>query len=187
MKNIFKKFAVVAIAANMAGLSAFAQSEQSSTYRNRERQTNLVKTNDVGAGVKWGSISGVNVKYWATENHAIDATVAFADANTGVGLDYLYHFRGVVSEYGKFNGADSFVPFVGAGLLGTFGVNSSDTKIFNHDSDNKFNLAARIPVGIEYLPTAVRLGIFAELGLGLGFVPTSYTFATGDIGARYYF
>lgn len=187
MKNILTKLTVLAMTVQLISPLALAQSAQSSTYRNAERTANLHKTNDVGAGVKWGSLSGVNVKYWADEEKAIDATVAFADANTAVGLDYLYHFRGAVSEYGKFNGAESFVPFVGAGLLSSFGVNSSNTKIMSHDSDDRFNLAARIPLGIEYIPTAVRLGIFAELGLGLGFVPTSYTFATGDIGARYYF
>jgi hypothetical protein len=187
MKNTFTKVAVLAMAVNCLSPLANAQSAQSSTYRNTERATNLHKTNDVGAGAKWGTLSGVNVKYWADEEKAIDATVAFADSNTAVGLDYLYHFRGAVSEYGKFNGAESFVPFVGAGLLSSFGSNSSNTKIMSHDGDDRFNLAARVPLGIEFMPAAVRLGVFAELGLGLGFVPTSYTFATGDIGARYYF
>ena len=78
MKNIFAKLTVLAMTVQLISPIALAQSAQSSTYRNTERTANLHKTNDVGAGVKWGSLSGVNVKYWANEEQAIDATVAFA-------------------------------------------------------------------------------------------------------------
>ncbi len=165
---------------------SFADDGQSLRARARGENANLVKTDDFGLGVKWGTITGVSGKYWANENQAWETTVAFADSNTAVGLDYLWNFRGVVSQMDKFDGADSFVPFVGAGLLSSFGGSASNTRIFNHDTDS-FNLAFRIPLGIEYMPTQVRLGIFGEIGLGLGFVPTSYSFATADVGARYYF
>ncbi len=166
--------------------NAFADADQTSTYRNSSGRSNLVKTNDFGLGLKWGTITGVSGKYWANENQAWELTTAFADSNTAVGLDYLWNFRGAAAELGHFEGADNLVPFAGIGLLSSFGTAPSNTRIFNHDQDN-FDLAARIPLGIEYIPSTVRLGIFGEIGLGLGFVPTSYTFATADVGARYYF
>ena len=164
----------------------YAADTNSLTTKAHSERSNLIKTDDFGVGIKWGTITGFSGKYWANENAAWEGTVAFADSNTAVGLDYLWHFRGAMAEMGHFDGADNFVPFVGAGLLSSFGGSASNTRIMNHDTDS-FDLAARIPLGIEYMPSSVHLGVFGEIGLGLGFVPTSYSFATADVGARYYF
>ena len=86
----------------------------------------------------------------------------------------------------KFSSAHKIVPFLGAGLLSSFGNATSDNRIINH-SDESFDLAVRMPIGIEYLPGSVRVGIFGEIGLGFGFIPSAFTFATADVGARYYF
>ena len=188
MKDLYLKIALTALLTPcfFSAQSFAARAEQSSTYRNTETRSNLVKTDDFGLGIKWGTITGVSGKYWSNEAQAWELTVAFADANTGVGLDYLWNFRGAANDLGKFAGADNLVPFAGFGLLSTFGTSPSNTRIFNHDTD-RTNIAARIPLGIEYIPTHVRIGIFGEIGLGLGFIPTSYSFATADLGARYYF
>ena len=184
--QIVKKVLVLAIAPCLFAANSFAQDARTSTYKNHQERSNLTKTDDIGVGIKWGTLSGVSAKYWSDENQAWELTAAFADSNTAVGLDYLWNFRGAATDLGHFEGADNVVPFVGFGLLSSFGTSPSDTRIYNHTDDN-FNLAARIPLGIEYMPSTVHLGIFGEIGLGLGFVPTSYTFATADVGARYYF
>jgi len=165
---------------------AIDDADQTSTESAKILQPNYLSYDRLGVGIKWGTLTGVSAKYWADDFQAVEVTAAFADSNTVVGIDYLWNFRGAVASLSKFNGADNFIPFVGVGLLSSFGTNPSNTRIFNHDTDN-FNLAARVPLGIEYLPSSVHLGIFGEIGLGLGFVTTSYTFATADLGARYYF
>ncbi len=187
MNFSFLKFALLLTSITLA-TSVYAKdnADETSTSTMRDLHPNYLSYDRLGVGVKWGTLTGVSAKYWADDYQAVEITAAFADSNTAIGADYLWNFRGAVASLSKFRGADNFVPFVGMGLLSSFGTSASNTRIFNHDTDS-FDLAARVPIGIEYLPTSVHLGIFGEIGLGLGFVPNSYTFATADVGARYYF
>jgi hypothetical protein len=165
-------------------LQTTAFAAETSVYRpDSAAAPNLSKTGDFGLGVKWGNLTGVTGKYWLTEMHAIDATVAFDNGNTAVGLDYLWHFREAAADVSSGARAHNFVPYLGAGLISAFG---SNTNFFNTHTDN-FGLALRIPVGIEYLPDVASLGVFAEVAPGFGIIPTNYTFLSADLGARYYF
>jgi hypothetical protein len=177
-------FLIPIIAAIFAGSWSLPSSAtQMSTYRSNSQEATLAKTGDFGLGIKWGTLTGVSGKYWANEVQAWEATVAFENGNTALGLDYLWHFRSGVAEITNMKSASNFVPYLGVGLISAFG---SNTKFFNRNTES-FGLAARLPVGLEFLPRGISLGVFAEMGLGFGFVPTTYTFITTDLGARYYF
>lgn len=151
-----------------------------------ERPMNLVKTNDFGLGAKWGAVTGLNFKYWSSEDQAWDLTLASSDNNTILGLDYLVHFREATAGWFNNQYVKNIVPYVGLGVLASAGENKSNNQLYNHE-DSEVNAALRVPLGVEFLPTRVRIGLFAELGLGLAVAPNSYTFATADIGGRYYF
>lgn len=166
--------------------NALTSSETSSTTKNLERPWNLNKTTDVGIGAKWGLITGFNLKYWISEHQAWDFTVAFADNNTLIGVDYLLHYRDQIANIVEGKLAKNIAPYVGIGLLSSFGNNKSNNQIFDH-GNSRVNSALRVPFGIEYLPTNIRLGFFAELGFGLQIAPKTFTFATGNLGARFYF
>lgn len=146
-------------------------------------QYNLTKTDDVGLGAKWGTLTGASVKYWYDESKAWDGTIAFENGNTAVGIDHEWHFRHLTGDVFGTKRANIFVPYLGAGLIGALGTH---THFFNRDTEN-FGLAARAPVGVEFLPTTAKFGLFAEVGFGFGFVPTNYSFISGDLGGRYYF
>jgi hypothetical protein len=189
MENQFLKLAIMALIniSPFIGLAAEpAAADSSSSTKNLERPWNLVKTEDLGVGIKWGNLTGIDSKYWISENRAWEFAIASADNNTLLGVDYLMHFREVTAEMIKDRIAKNIAPYVGVGLLATFGDNKSSTKLFDHE-ENKVNSALRVPFGVEYLPTNIRVGFFAELGLGFGIAPKTYTFATGDVGARFYF
>ncbi len=170
------------------GLPGLAKDDidTSSSTSLRNLQPNYLSYDRLGLGIKWGTLTGVSAKYWMDDFQAVEITAAFADANTAIGVDYLWNFRGALANLGKFKEVDNFVPFAGAGLLSSFGTSASNSRLFNHDTDS-FDLAVRVPIGMEFIPTTVHMGIFAEIGLGFGFIPNSYSFATADIGARYYF
>lgn len=188
MKTIYLKLAILALVnlSAVVGIGSTLSSESAVNTKDLERPWNLVKTSDVGVGVKWGNFTGIDVKYWIAENKAWDFTIAFADNNTIVGVDYLVHFRDVTAKMIKDRSAQNIAPYFGVGMLSSFGNNKSNTTIFDHEKNN-INGALRVPIGVEYLPTNIRLSLFAELGLGFGIIPTTYTFATGDVGARFYF
>lgn len=176
-----KRF-IVLLYVFLSPLVAFSASPNLSSH-NDLGYRNITKTDDVGVGFKWGTLSGLNVKYWSNETHAWDFTVAFLNGNTSVGVDYQWQFRNALAENLGIHNSDAFVPYLGIGLISAFG---KDTDFFNRNTED-FALAVKAPLGIEYLPQSVSLGIFAELGLGFGFVPTNYTFTTANLGARYYF
>ena len=75
------------------------------------------------------------------------------------------------------------MPYLGVGLIGGFGGN---TNFFYHNTQT-FGLGARVPIGVEFIPRGLPLGIFAELDPGIGFVPDGFTFFEANIGGRYYF
>ncbi len=160
--------------------------EQTTSATMAKLSPNYLSYDRLGMGIKWGTFTGVSAKYWSDDYQAVEISAAFADANTIIGVDYLWNFRGAVANLVQFKGVDNFIPFAGVGLLSSFGTNSSNTRIFNRDTE-AFALAARIPIGIEFLPSSVHMGIYGEIGLGYSFIPNSYSFATADVGARYYF
>lgn len=186
MKNKYVKLLILVFVAVGAFSARAASSDSTSSTVNLDRPWNLVKTTDVGVGAKWGTLTGIDVKYWTSENKSWDFTIASADNNTLLGVDYLIHLRELTAEMMKNRSAKNIAPYFGVGFLSSFGKNKSSIQIFDHEKDST-NLALRVPLGIEYLPTNLRIGFFAELGLGLGVAPKTYTFASGDLGARFYF
>lgn len=152
-----------------------------------ERPLNLVKKNDFGLGLKWGAVTGLNLKYWSSEFQAWDVTLASSDNNTILGIDYVVHFREATAGWFNNRFIKNISPYVGVGLLASAGENRSNNILNDHEEGNKVNSALRVPLGVEYLPTDIRLGLFAEIGLSLGIAPKTYTFATADIGGRFYF
>ena len=157
-----------------------ARAEETSTFPYQEPRPSSAKSGELGLGLKWGDLTGLTAKYWDSETRAWDFTLAFDNGATAFGVDYLWHFR---SAFSGFAHADSLVPFAGFGVIGASGPES---RYFNRRTSD-FELAARIPGGLEFLPRSVSLGIFVEAALGFGFTPTNYSFVTADLGARYYF
>jgi hypothetical protein len=163
--------------------SAASGVNQNSKHHAYAKSGAVEKSGDLGVGVRWGSLTGVTLKYWTNDSEALQLGAAFADGNTALGLDYLWHSRQGVSDMIHARQSAYFVPYIGAGLITAFG---SNTKFFNRNTET-YALAARMPLGLEFLPAAFPIGVFAELAPAFGFVPTTYTFITADIGARYYF
>lgn len=168
-------------------ISAQAQEDNSPTRTAAQRDNitnNLDKTGDTSVGLKWGDLTGVEFKHWTDQKNAMVLGIALDEGNTAVGIDYLWHFRGGIAATTGLKNSDAFVPYIGAGLIGAFG--DEDTDLFDHETDD-FGLALRAPIGVEFLPRRISLGVFAEVAPSFGVAPTTFTFITADIGARYYF
>ncbi len=158
-------------------------SAQTSVEPMQPYRSTLTKTDDTGVGLKVGSLPGVSGKYWMSETRAMDVGLAFYSAATAVNVDYLWEFRDFFADMTNRGYLEHLVPYTGVGLITGFG---SNTQFFSYQNNN-FGLAARFPLGIEFLPRSVRLGAFFEAALDVGVAPVTYGFLTADIGARYYF
>jgi len=137
------------------------------------------KTDELGVGLQLGSLSGVNLEYWLTQDRTMNAALTAERGNVALNATHVWLFANTFG--GQFR---NFVPFVGAGLLGAWGDRSD---YFRRANNENFALALHVPLGIEFLPRLERFGIFAELAPSLEFVPQSFAFVTGDVGARFYF
>lgn len=164
------------LALALTPLNGFAQGRsttQQSALNTRD------KTDEFGVGLQVGSLSGVNFEYWLAQQRTLNAAFTAERGNIAINAAHTWLFHDSFS--GQFN---NFVPFVGAGLIGAWGDRSD---YFRRSHDENFAMALHAPVGIEYLPRLQRFSVFLEVAPSLQFVPESFAFLTGDLGARFYF
>jgi len=133
-----------------------------------------------GLGVVFGEPTGITGKLWLDPKQAVDAGISFSFSDyVSLYGDYLYHF-----EF-----RNEFKPYVGVGgqlFFASDGRGSLKEKGYFSDSSS-VALGVRIPLGIEWLPAKVPVGVFLELVPEITMFPNTNGFLQGGIGARYYF
>lgn len=130
-----------------------------------------------------GEPSGITAKYWLSRSQAFDVGLSYSlnDDYLALMSNYLWHFPTVFGATGSVG--SQFVPYLGIGGVLAFDEDGP----FDRGRGDDVALGARIPVGVELLPRAVPLGIFAELAPGVGLVPEVFGFLQGEVGGRFYF
>jgi hypothetical protein len=142
---------------------------------------------ELGVGAVFGEPTGLSAKYWLSQDHAIDGGLSYSfDDFVLVFADYLFHFPTLIggrySEQAKY-----FKPYAGIGGLVYFSTRGSKrgaTGLASSTSD--VGLAARVPLGLEWMPGGTPIGIYLEIVPGFGVVPATFGFLQGGIGARFY-
>ena len=123
-----------------------------------------------GAGAIIGEPTGLSGKSWISSYDALDAGIAWSISYAWfhVHADYLRHVFGLIPvEQGQ-------LPFYFGGGAGIgFG--------------REISIAARVPVGLDYLFDGTPLDIFIELVPGLQLIPDTRFEMGGGIGVRYWF
>lgn len=168
------------IAFGTSSVTTLAAEGGTSTMSEHSLSGNPRKQN-FGVGVQVGTFSGLSFEYWNTPDTTLNANLTFTRGNTALGLHHLWMFRNAFGSQ-----ASAFVPYIGAGALGVWANNSMDSNNFNYNND-RFTLAAQVPLGMEFLPAMQRFSVFAELAPSLEVTPKTVGFLTADIGARLYF
>jgi hypothetical protein len=158
-------------------VNAFA-AEGGTSVLSATRLNNSTKTGQLGLGGQVGSFSGVSGEYWATNDRAVEAAIAFRGPNTAFIASHNWFARDTFS-----GGAEALVPFIGIGGLVVLG--NHDDALERHDED--FAFGVQIPLGVEFLPYSQRFSIFGKLAPSLEVTPIGVGFFTGDLGARFYF
>ncbi|MEW6055217.1 MAG: hypothetical protein AB1540_01270 [Bdellovibrionota bacterium] len=167
-----------------AAAESKAQPRQTLTRKDHSRPNDTAKSQDLGLGVMFGEPSGITLKSWNSPTTAFDLALSYSFFGFFEILgDYLWHFPRVFKS-------DQFIPYLGAGgvlFFDTSEPRSSNNRFFRSDTRRSVGFGVRVPVGIEFLPQKVPLGVFAEIAPGVGLAPSTFTFLDGSIGARYYF
>jgi hypothetical protein len=123
-----------------------------------------------GLGIIIGEPTGVSLKTWVSQKHAVDAGIAWSLTNDWfhIHADYLiHHFELIDVSQGE-------LPFY-FGFGAKLGIG------------NKFSLGARVPVGLAYLFEDAPLDVFVELVPALQLINQIQFQMNGGIGIRYWF
>jgi hypothetical protein len=123
-----------------------------------------------GLGIIIGEPTGVSLKTWVSQKHAIDAGIAWSLTNDWfhIHADYLIHnFELIDVSKGQ-------LPFY-FGFGAKLGIG------------NNFSLGARVPVGLAYLFDDAPLDVFVEVVPALQLIDQIGFEMNGGIGIRYWF
>ena len=136
----------------------------------------------LGIGLIVGEPTGLSVKYWLDEEHAIDGAAAwsFWDGD-GFQLhaDYLWHNFDLLDEP---SGLEGKLPvYFGVGARLKF---RDDNGRRGDDDDAVFGI--RVPVGISYLFDGKPFDLFAEIAPVLDLVPDFDLNFSLAVGMRFY-
>jgi hypothetical protein len=129
----------------------------------------------LGVGVIVGEPTGISLKKWTDETHAVDAGLAFSladDDSFQLHADYLFHQTESSLNPPELKGSAPWYYGIGGRLL------------FN-DNDTHFGI--RVPVGIDYLFAESPLDFFAEVAPVLDIAPDVELDLNAAIGLRYFF
>lgn len=142
-----------------------------------------------GLGLVLGEPTAISAKYWLNSQTAIDAGLAydFDDSFTIFG-DYLHHWQGAFSgQPARF--VRELTPYLGiGGLFRNVQEHHYYDRHHRYYHEHRVNyLVLRIPVGIEWTPSDIPIGVFLELVPGIYIAPDVDAAVMGGIGIRYYF
>ena len=139
-----------------------------------------------GLGIELGDPSAVSGRYDYADDKAIDAGLSFFSNNW-----FLVYADGLYKFQDGFGHSHSFfaqtTPYIGGGLVAVSSSSSRHDRYFSGSDNANFALGFRIPLGAEWRPVRIPIGVFVEVAPGLVIIPGTYSFLQAGIGARYYF
>jgi len=134
----------------------------------------LAKDKNVGLGFILGEPTGVDMKFWLAQDHALEFGAAWSlSGNNEFHFqgDYLFHRFGLIDV----DTGDDFPLYFGVG---------GRVVLIDHADDV---VGIRFPVGLSYIFKDYPFDIFGELVPILDVAPDSDFDLEGAIGARFWF
>ena len=128
----------------------------------------------LGVGIIVGEPTGISLKKWTDDTHAIDGAVAISLSDSDafqLHADYLIHNFSSLSTP-EMKGATPWYYGLGARLR-------------SRNGDTHFGV--RVPLGVNYLFADSPLDFFAEVAPVLDIAPKAALDLNGAIGLRFYF
>jgi hypothetical protein len=136
-----------------------------------------------GLGVMLGEPTGLSIKQWKTNQHAVDGALAWSFEHDGlfhIHADYLYHDYHLLAELIPGRHAPAYI-----GVGTRFAINERVEA--NHPGHVDVRLGMRFPVGASYLFTNYPLEFFIELAPTLDVLPETSFEMNAALGMRFYF
>lgn len=136
----------------------------------------------LGVGFILGEPTAISAKYFLDSKNAYDLAFYYTTGTTlGVWADRLWHSSTLFQPSTKFE--RELAVYGGVGL--SYRATDKDDRYRRAGSSSFVHI--RIPIGIEWQPPEISLGIFVELVPGISIVPETSVIAQGGVGVRYLF
>jgi hypothetical protein len=133
---------------------------------------------DFGLGLIVGEPTGLSAKWNFSPPHAVDFHLAWSfSGGIAAGADWLIHMGWLGYPWR---------PYLGVGGRMAVHEGKKDDED-GEPGEGEVHVSGRGLVGIEYLFLEGHLGVAAEIGLGLDFVPAVGFDLSGGLAIRYYF
>ena len=135
----------------------------------------------LGVGVIAGEPTGLSLKYWLDDEHAIDGAAAWSFwDHDGFQLhaDYLWHNFELLDSV---EASGKLPVYYGVGARLKFTEDEG-----RHDDDDHTAFGIRVPVGVSYLFDGKPFDVFAELAPIVDLVPDFELNFSIAVGMRFY-
>ncbi|NTV02848.1 MAG: hypothetical protein HGB04_08720 [Chlorobiaceae bacterium] len=126
-----------------------------------------------GVGVIVGEPTGISLKKWTDDTHAVDAALAFSLTN---GNAFQFHADYLIHE------TSGSIPELKGNLPWYYGIGG---RVKADDGDTR--VGVRVPLGISYMFADAPLDFFAEVAPIVDIAPYVSLRLNGALGLRYYF
>lgn len=142
--------------------------------------TAAAQVREFGLGLIIGEPTGISAKWNFSPPYAVDFHLAWSfNGGIAAGADWLVHMGWLPFPWRPYLGA--------GGRMAVHEGKKDDVGEPGEPGEGEVHVSGRGLVGIEYLFLEGHLGVAAEIGLGLDFVPAVGFDLSGGIAFRYYF
>lgn len=142
-----------------------------------------------GLGAIFGSPTAITgkLRQFHKKNSSLDFGLAFS-FNDSVLMysDYLLEYPGSIDSSEEF--FKECTPYIGfGGVIAIVQKDNAKNEAYRGKTSGSVGVAARLPLGIEWNPKTIPLGVFLELAPAISVIPETSGIFFGGIGVRYFF
>ena len=141
---------------------------------------------DFGLGVTLGAPSGLSMKIFMANQHALDIAVGvgyYGGASFDTHVDYHFYTKPLTRT-----SAFDLPLYIGVGGRFNFWFEDGNRHYWGGKTKSgRVGVGVRVPIGIAFHFNKVPVDLFLEIVPGLGVIPGVGFHLDGAIGARYFF
>jgi hypothetical protein len=186
---------IVIFAVSAPGFSsaAFAAQRSSKHVHLEDSEVSETPADPFGVGIMLGDLNGVSAKYEMNGRNSFDGGFSYQSGEYAtLHADYLWNVAELfgLSPRREKKSAGLLAPYFGIGAILYFDTSKSSvsdpSQLFERLKSSGIALGARVPIGLEYQPSIVPCGIFAEIAPGTILVPGMIGLIQAEVGVRFY-
>ena len=186
---------IVIFAVSAPGFSsaAFAAQKSSKHVHLEDSEVSETPADPFGVGIMLGDLNGVSAKYEMNGRNSFDGGFSYQSGEYAtLHADYLWNVAELfgLSPRKEKKSSGLLAPYFGIGAILYFDTSKSSvsdpSQLFERLKSSGIALGARVPIGLEYQPSIVPCGIFAEVAPGTILIPGMIGLIQAEVGVRFY-